>query len=158
MIKRAIVLLFIIISGTAAIKAQNLPAEIVMKDGKRVNIHHLGQATCNGDIFHNGYLLIIGEYDGMKTELKDFSKIKSIELIGFEEEPSKTDNNEKANIRLEKTNGVIFTLENAEIGMACYGAGDKHNQLKLQVINPVTEKADEKLIDTKEISRIIIRK
>jgi len=148
----------VMLAGVTAIKAQNLPAEIVMKDGKRINVHHLGQATCNSDIFHNGYLLIVGEYDGMKTELKDFSKIKSIELIGFEENPTKTDTNEKANIRLEKTNGVIFTLENAEIAMACYGAGDKHNQLKLMVINPVTEKTDEKLIDTKDISRIIIRK
>ena len=150
-------LIFIFICSLAITTAYSqTQAKLVLKNGDILDIYHLGQANCNGRMFYNGYLMIKGLYNGINTELKDFSKLKSIELVGFTTDPVKTGNNEKATIIVERNNGSVFTLEDAELIMACYGSGEMYNQLKLQVVNPLTDKVDESAFATKDIQKIIL--
>ncbi len=134
--------------------AQNIPAQITLKDGKTLKVHHFGQVDCSGKTYFDNYILIKGKYNNLITELKEYSKVSSIQLIGFEAPSKLTGDNEKGQIIVNRKNGVSVTLEEATITLSCYGIDEKVNQLQFQMINPLTDKVDELKLDTKDIASI----
>ncbi len=135
------------------IQAQT-PAVITLKDGKTIDIHHFGQLNCNGARYQRSYIIVKGDYNGVSTELKDYSKIASMELQGFTKPPVASVGNEKGKVTFTRRDGVTVTLDNAELLLSCYGAGDKYNQIKVQLVNPLTDKIIESTVDVKDIKMI----
>ena len=140
-----------------ALKGQDktTPATIFLKEGGVIKVHHFGQKDCNGSVFYGSYIMIRGKYAGDLTEIKDYGKIQRVELINFNADPVASVGNEKGKIMVYKTNGVSVQLEDAELLLSCYGVGEMYNQLKVQMINPISEKAFEKTVDVKNIKTIV---
>ena len=142
--------LFLSMSWTEA----QTPVVITLKNGKTIDVHHFGQLNCNGVRYQRSYIIVKGDYNGVSTELKDYSKIASMELQGFTKPPVVSVGNEKGKITFIRKDGVTVTLDNAELLLSCYGAGDKYNQIKVQLINPLTDKLIETTVDVKDIKMI----
>ena len=77
-----------------------------------------------------------------------------MQLQGFTKPPVASVGNEKGTITFTRKDGVTVTLDNAELLLSCYGAGDKYNQIKVQLINPLTDKLIETTVDVKDIKMI----
>jgi hypothetical protein len=135
----------------------DIPATIILKDGKSVEAAHFGQDKCGTDNYSNDYVLIRGQYMNTLTEMKDYSDIEKIILIGYKDKPVASVGNEKGRIEIIKKNGVSVTLEEAEISMSCYGVGDMYNTIIIKIINPLTNQAAEQIIETKNIQSVIFK-
>jgi hypothetical protein len=135
----------------------DVPVIINLKDGKSIEAAHFGQDKCGTDNFSNDYVLIRGKYMNALTEIKDYSDIEKIVLIGYKEKPVASIGNEKGKVQLTKKNGVAVTLEEAEISMSCYGVGDMYNTIVVKIINPLTNQSAEQIIETKNIQSIIFK-
>ena len=131
-------------------------ADVVLKDGRVINVYHFGQYECNSTKFYHfgSKILIRGKYEDIVTDIKNYSDIKRIYLVDFKEGPASSVGNEKATIIIVKKNGVEVTLSDANISMSCYGGMDKYNQLKFQVKNPLDDKIYDTTVDTRDIKYI----
>jgi len=150
-----IVLVFVVL--TISFSQKTTPASIILKEGESIMAHHFGQKECNGNEFYTGYIILKGKYMDMITEIKDYKDISKMELIGFKKEPENSTANEKAQIVVHKKNGITVTLEDAELILSCMGSDEKYNQIKVQVINPLTEKIVEKNINVMDIKTIVFQ-
>ncbi|UCH14940.1 MAG: hypothetical protein JSV22_02980 [Bacteroidales bacterium] len=148
--------LFIIF--TISLSAQdNVPAVIKLKDGKTVDVYHFGQLVCNKTRYFDSYIMLKGRYENIPTEIKDYKTISKMVMIDFEDPPVASVGNEKSRITVYKRNGVVVDLVEAELQLSCYGADEKYNQIKVQILNPLTEKVVERTIDMKDIDSIIFK-
>ena len=156
--KPTALILVLFVFFTISLSAQkNVPALIKLKDGKSVNVHHFGQLDCNKTRYFDSYIMLKGRYENIPTEIKDYKTISKMVMIDFEDPPVASVGNEKSRITVYKRNGVVVDLVEAELQLSCYGADEKYNQIKVQILNPLTEKIVERTIDMKDIDSIIFK-
>ncbi len=149
--------LFVIFTISLSAQNNNVPAVIKLKDGKTVDVHHFGQLVCNKTRYFDSYIMLKGRYENIPTEIKDYKTISKMVMIDFEDAPVASVGNEKSRITVYKRNGVVVDLVEAELQLSCYGADEKYNQIKVQILNPLTEQVVERTIDTKDIDSIIFK-
>ena len=137
--------------------SQNVPVNIILYEGQPIQAYHFGQKECNGNEQYMGYIMLKGKYMEQVTEIKDYSTISKLELSGFTKEPENSVGNEKGKIVVHKKNGLIVTLDDAELIQSCMGSDEKYNQIKVQVINPLTDKIFEKSLSIVNIKAIIFQ-
>ncbi|MBN2348349.1 MAG: hypothetical protein JXJ22_05905 [Bacteroidales bacterium] len=135
----------------------NTSALISLKDGTSIDAKHFGQKGCGNNQFIESYIIVRGKYSGIVTEIKDYSSIRSMKLAGFSKPPVASVGNEKGTIVVTKKSGVSVELEEAELVMSCYSAGDRYNMVKVQIINPLTDEVVEKAIEVKDIDQILFK-
>lgn len=158
--KKHLIYLFVLCSVFSTFgQAQRLvPAQIILKDGKTIEALHFGQLDCTGTDYFQSYILIKGKYNDQVNEINDYSKIKKIELVNFEQPPVESGNYEKGTIIIEKENGLIFTLDDATIYNSCKGTREKYNLLNIQEMNLLTDKVQETSISVMDIQEIIFKR
>lgn len=149
-----VLFVFLAISVSAQ---ENVPAIIKLKDGKTVDVHHFGQLECNKTRYFDSYIMLKGRYENIPTEIKDYNTISKMVMIDFEDPPVASVGNETSRITVYKRNGVVVDLVEAELQLSCYGADEKYNQIKVQILNPLTEKVVERTIDMKDIDSIVFK-
>ena len=135
----------------------DIPVQINLKDGGSIDAKHFGQLKCGTSTYVENYIFFKGKFLGNVTELKEFKDIDKVVLDGFNAAPEASAGNEKGTIIVYKKNGKIFTLEDAEIIMSCYGVGNKYNQITVQIVNPITDKVGETTINTNQVQSIIFK-
>jgi hypothetical protein len=135
----------------------DVPATILLKDGKTIEAAHFGQDKCGTDNYSNDYVLIRGMYMNTLTEIRDYSDIEKLVFIGYKDKPVASVGNEKGKVQITKKNGVTVTLDDAEISMSCYGVGDMYNTLVVKITNPLTNQPAETVIETKDIQSVIFK-
>jgi len=135
----------------------NVPAIIHLKNGEAVQVYHFGQLNCSVNKYFSSYIILKGKYAGTFTEIKDYSNISRIVLSNFTAEPVSSLGNQKGKVTIYKKNGVSVELEEAEFSLSCYGSVEKYNELRVQVINPLTEKPIERTIPVKDIEYILFQ-
>lgn len=156
--KPTVLTLVLFVFFAISLSAQkNVPALIKLKDGKSVDVHHFGQLECNKTRYFDSYIMLKGRYENIPTEIKDYKTISKMVMIDFEDPPVASVGNEKSRITVYKRNGVVVDLVEAELQLSCYGADEKYNQIKVQILNPLTEKIVERTIDMKDIDSIIFK-
>ncbi len=133
------------------------PAIIKLKDGKNVDVYHFGQLECNKSRYFDSYIMLKGRYENIPTEMKDYTTVSKMILVGFDDPPVASIGNEKASITVYKRNGIVVELVDAELQLSCYGADEKYNQIKVQILNPLTEEVVDRKIDVKDIDSIIFK-
>lgn len=157
--KTRIILIAIFASLTASITAQqnDVPVLINLKDGKSINAKHFGQLKCGTNTYQENYIIVRGMFLDNPTEMNNYKDIQKISLVGFTKDPVSTVGNQKGTLNITKKDGVMVSLEEAELVMSCYGVGDKYNQLIVQIVNPLTNETVEQSIDVKNIQSIIFK-
>lgn len=136
---------------------KNVPAVIYLKNGEAVQVYHFGQLNCSVNKYFSSFIILKGKYAGTFTEIKDYSKISRLVLSNFTADPVPSVGNQKGKVTVYKKNGVTVDLEEAEFSLSCYGSVEKYNELRVQVINPLTEQPIERVIPIKEISYILFQ-
>jgi len=136
---------------------KNVPAIIHLKNGESVDVYHFGQLNCSVNKYFSSFIILKGKYAGVFTEIKEYSKISRLVLIDFTADPVSSIGNQKGKVIVYKKNGITAELEEAEFSLSCYGSVEKYNELRVQVINPLTEKPIERVIPVKEIDYIIFK-
>lgn len=142
---------------TLSAQNKDVPVQINLKDGTSINAKHFGRLKCGKNTFGENHIFVRGKYLDAVTEIKDYSDIEKIVLEGYSKPPIASVGNEKAIIRVYKKNGVTVDLQEAEMFMTCYAAGDKYNEIIVQFINPITNQASEKSFATKDIYSVVFR-
>lgn len=145
------------IFSSAIYSQSNVPAIIKLTTGETIEVSHFGQLNCSTNKFFDSYILIKGKYLDSPTEIKTYSDINKIVLNGYKAEPVASVGNEKGKIIVYKKDGVSVELVDAELVMSCYGSVEKYNQLRVQLINPLTGKAFEKAIPVKDIESVTFK-
>lgn len=143
--------------SVALMGQKNVPATVKMKDGSTVEIHHFGKLVCESNIYAETYTIVRGKYSQSPTEIKDYADIRQINLEGFTDPPMRAAANQKGSITLIRKSGVSVTLDEAELVMSCYGAGELFNQIKVQIINPLTDEPAEQTFEVREIASIVFK-
>lgn len=149
--------LAIIFCVALSAQQKDVPVQINLKDGTSINAKHFGRLKCGKNTFGDNHIFVRGKYLGSVTEIKDFSDIEKLVLEGYSKPPVASVGNEKAVVRVYKKDGVSVDLQEAEIFMTCYAAGDKYNEIVVQFINPITNQASEKSFATKDIHSVVFR-
>lgn len=146
----------LVIFGLSALKAQDklVPATIVLEDGSKISCYHFAQKDCGKKEYFAKHITVKGLYEGQPTEIKSYYDIDKLEFLGFNADPVFTGENEQATIIVYKRSGIAVTLDKASINLSCYGLDEKHNQLKVQMQNPLNNQVFDKAIDTKDIQYI----
>ena len=156
--KPTVLTLVLFVFFAISLSAQkNVSALIKLKDGKSVDVHHFGQLECNKTRYFDSYIMLKGRYENIPTEIKDYKTISKMVMIDFEDPPVSSVGNERSRITVYKRNGIVVDLVEAELQLSCYGADEKYNQIKVQILNPLTEKIVERTIDMKDIDSIIFK-
>jgi hypothetical protein len=155
--KTLLTAMILALSFTLAAQRVDVPVQVKLKDGTVIEAKHFGKKKCGDNIYVDNNIFIRGYYLGKLTEIKDFKDIDKIVLDGFKAAPATSVGNEKATLIVYKKDGVSAPLEDAEIVMSCYSAGDKYNQLIVEINNPFTNQIAEITIDTKKIQTITFK-
>jgi hypothetical protein len=135
--------------------AQNpVKAVIRLRDGKSIEVHHFGKLTCESNPYAETFTTLRGKYLGSPTEISDYKDISKLVLTGFSAPPVSSTGNQKGNISVIKKNGVSVPLEEAELAMSCFGPRDKYNEIHVQIINPLTDKAVDLAVEIRNIDSI----
>ena len=164
---KKLIFLFLVFVPFLVISQNNIPCRISLKNGKTIPIHHFGYLKCGGkleskqyeDVIQiRGYYEISNNYRKRMT-ITDYSQIKRIELKGFNRKPKYgyglKKRYEKEFIKIFRNTQSGFTLEFAYLIHTCSGTySDGSNQLRLQVLNPTTQKIEELILNTNEIKYI----
>lgn len=131
-----------------------MKATIQLKDGKSVNVHHFGKLACESNRYAATFTILRGTFSGSHTEISDYKDISKLVLNGFNSPPVASTGNQKGKITVIKKNGVSVPLEEAELAMSCFGPSDRYNEIHVQIINPLTEKAVDMSIAIRNIEFI----
>lgn len=134
-----------------------VPVLIKLKDGATVNAHHFGQLECNKSKYFDSYIMLRGRYEDIPTEIKDYSNISKMVLIDFSAPPVASIGNEKGRVTVYKRNGVIVDLVEAELLISCFDSDEKYNQIRVQILNPLTDQIVERRLDVKDIETIVFK-
>ncbi len=152
-----IILVFIAFSASILAQKKNVPAVIKLKDGETLEIYHFGQLNCSSTEYFESYIMLKGLYNDSHTETKDYKDVNKLVLIGFKDDPVWSVGNQKGEITVYKKNGISVSLKEAELYMSCYGSVEKYNQIRVQMVNPLTDKLFEKAIPVNNIQSITFR-
>jgi hypothetical protein len=136
---------------------KNVPATITLKDGSRIEVYHFGKLACESNKFAETSTLVRGKYSQSPTEISDYADISQLILEGFSDPPMRAASNQKGRITVVRKNGIKATLDEAELVMSCYGSGELFNQIKIQILNPITGKPAEQTIEVKDIASITFK-
>ena len=118
-----------------------MPATITLKDGSRIEIYHFGKLVCESNQYGGNVYDVRGKFSQSPTEIKNWDDFSQLILEGFTDPPMRAASSQKGLITVVRKNGIKATLEEAELVMSCYGAGELFNQIKVQILNPLTGKA-----------------
>ena len=152
---RIAVISSLILFLTLGVFGQNkIPVIIKLKNGETIEASHFGQLNCSTSKYFDNSIILKGKYMESYTETKDYSDINKLVLQGFTDDPVASVGNQKGTIIVYKKDGTSVELEEAELCMACYGSIEKYNQLRLQMVNPLTGKMFEKPVAVNEIVSI----
>jgi hypothetical protein len=143
-------LIFATISGQPSKKAT-----ILLKDGKKIEASHFGKLICESNRYAPTYTILRGKYSGSHTEISDYNDISKLVLSGFTESPVASKGNQKGTITVIKRSGVSVVLDEAELAMSCFGPGDRYNEIHVQIVNPLTEKAVDVAVEMNNIDSIV---
>ena len=135
----------------------NVPVLIKLKDGSTVNAYHFGQLECNKSKYFDSFIMLRGRYEDIPTEIKDYKSISKLVLVDFDAPPVASIGNQKARITVYKRNGLVVDLFEAELFISCFDSDEKYNQIKVQIMNPLTEKIVERTIDVQDIESIVFK-
>ncbi len=152
-----IYLIFLFFSYTVSGQQKNVPGTITLKDGTIIEMHHFGKLVCESNRYADTYTTLKGKYNQSPTEITNYNDIAELILEGFTAPPQRAAGNQKGSITVVRKNGVRATLEEAELVMSCYGADELFNQIKVQIINPLTDKPAEQTIEMREIVSIVFK-
>jgi hypothetical protein len=147
-------LLVTLLAATAAFCQSPVKATIHLKDGKTVNAYHFGKLNCESNHYSPTFTILRGKYNGNHTEVNDYKDITKLVLTGFTSPPVSSVGNQKGSITVIKKSGVSIPLEEAELVMSCFGPADRYNEIHVQIINPLTEKAVDMAIEMNKIESI----
>jgi len=136
---------------------KNVPVTVTLKDGSRMEIYHFGKLVCESNQYAETFTHVRGKYSQSPTEISNFSDISQLILEGFTDPPMRAAGNQKGLITVVRKDGIKATLEEAELVMSCYGSGELFNQIKVQILNPLTGKPAEQTIETKEIASVLFK-
>lgn len=136
---------------------KQVPVIVYFKNGESLDAVHLGKKKCGNSSYMNNFVMIKGKFMDNVTEIKEFDDIEKIILEGFSKAPEVSTGNEKGTIRIFKTGNISVNLDDAEIFMTCFGAGDKYNQLVVQILNPLTNETVERIVETRYIQSIVFK-
>lgn len=149
--------LFVIIFSSLATAAFGQPpvkATIRLKDGKTIDVHHFGKLNCESNRYASTFTILRGKYNGSHTEISDYKDISKLVLTGFSAGPAPSVGNQKGKITAVKKSGVSVPLEEAELVMSCFGPSDRYNEIRVQIINPLTEQKADIAVEVKNIESI----
>jgi len=153
--KKSFIALLILSLLSIAVNGQkNVPATVTLKDGSRMEIYHFGKLVCESNQYAETFTIVRGKFSQSPTEIKNWDDFSQLILEGFTDPPMRAASSQKALITVVRKNGIKATLEEAELVMSCYGAGELFNQIKVQILNPLTGKPAEQTIEVKEIASI----
>jgi hypothetical protein len=152
--KPFIVLLGVILFSFLASGQKNVPVTITLKDGSRIEIYHFGKLVCESNQYAETFTHVRGKYSQSPTEISNYDDISQLILEGFTDPPMRAAGNQKGIITVVRKDGIKAQLEEAELVMSCYGAGELFNQIKVQILNPLTGKPAEQTIEIKDIVSI----
>lgn len=154
---KAIIIVMLLLAGSITFGQGNVGAVIRLKDGSSIDVHHFGRLECESNPYANTYTILRGKYYDSHTEIKDYSDISQLILAGFNDPPVASTGNQKATITAIKKDGVKVVLEDAELVMSCFGPNDKHNMIRVQIINPLTNEAVDLAIEMRNIELITFK-
>jgi len=138
-----------------ASKAQNpVKAVIHLKNGKTIEVYHFGKLVCESNRFNETFTILRGKYSGSHTEISDYKDVSKLILSSFNAPPVSSTGNQKGKITVIKKSGVSVPHEEAELVMSCFGPADKYNEIHVQIINPLTEKAVDMTVEMRTIESI----
>jgi len=156
--KKPFIALFVLSLFSFVVSGQkNVPATVTLKDGSRMEIYHFGKLACESNPMAETYTHVRGKYSQSPTEISNFDDISQLILEGFTDPPMRAAGNQKGLITVVRKDGIKATLEEAELVMSCYGSGELFNQIKVQILNPLTGKPAEQTIETKEIAMVTFK-
>jgi hypothetical protein len=156
--KKSFIALVIFSLFSFAVSGQkNVPATVTLKDGTSIDVYHFGKLSCESNPYAETYTHVRGKFSQSPTEINNYADISQLILAGFSDPPMRAAGNQKGHITLVRKNGVKVTLEEAELVMSCYGAGELFNQIKVQILNPLTGKPAEQTIEVKEIASVTFK-
>jgi hypothetical protein len=156
--KKQLFILVIVSLFSVSLRGQkNVPATITMKDGSKLEIYHFGKLICESNPYAETYTTLRGKYNESPTEIKNYADIKQLVLEGFVDPPMRAAGNQKGSITVIRNSGVSVALDEAELVMSCYGSDELFNQIKIQIINPLTDKPVEQTLEMKEIATITFK-
>ena len=147
-------ILMIMLMASVTFGQSPVKATIHLRDGKMVNAVHFGKLNCESNQYSPTFTILRGKYNGNHTEVNDYKDISKLVLTGFTSPPVASVGNQKGSIMVIKKSGVSVSLEEAELVMSCFGPADKYNEIHVQIINPLTEKAVDMAIDMNKIESI----
>jgi hypothetical protein len=129
-------------------------ATIKLKDGKIIEAHHFGKLKCESNTYASTFTILKGKFHDSHTEISEYRDISKLELSGFTAAPAPSVGNQKGKITAVKKDGITVQLEEAELVMSCYSPSDRYNEIRVQIVNPLTNKKTDVAIAMKDIVSI----
>ncbi len=154
---KAIIIGIMLFTGVVTFGQSKVGAVIKLKDGSSIDVYHFGKLECESNPYANTYTILRGKYYNSHTEIKDYSDISQLIPSGFTQAPISSSGNQKATITAIKKDGVKVVLEDAELVMSCFGPDDKHNMIRVQIMNPLTNEAVDLPIEMRNIESITFK-
>ena len=152
--KNLLLLTFLLSALTTTFCHAQVKAIIRLKDGKTIEAHHFGKLNCESNRYAKTYTILRGQYNGSHTEISDFKDISKLVFSGFTAGPAPSVGNQKGKITAVKKSGVSVPLDEAELVMSCFGPSDRYNEIRVQIINPLTEQKTDMAIEVKNIESV----
>ena len=145
----------------------NVSCRIILKNGQTLQIHHFGYLKCGGVMENNPYKDVVvtqGYYETLndfheKMIISDYGQIDRMELLGFNRKPKYgyglKKRRDKGTIKIYQKNGQVIVLEFAYLHHTCSGTySDGSNELRLQILDPDTNKIQELKLGINKIKYI----
>jgi len=156
--KTKYVFLGIFLAVTAgALGQSNVGATIKLKEGQTIDVYHFGKLTCESNRYAETYTILRGKYFDSPTEINNYTDIAQLILAGFTDPPVSSVGNQKGTITAIRRDGVKVELEDAELVLSCFGPGDKYNQIRVEIINPLTKAAVDRIVEMRNIESVTFK-
>ena len=156
--KAGITILVALLTAASGLLAQGtVPAVIKLKDGSTIEVHHFGKLYCESNRYANTYTILRGRFYDSPTEISDFSDISQLVLAGFTDSPAASVGNQKGTITAIRKDGVKAELNEAELALSCFGPADKYNQIRVQIVNPLTREPVDLVVEMRNIETITFK-
>ncbi|MBN2481037.1 MAG: hypothetical protein JXB19_04810 [Bacteroidales bacterium] len=147
----------LLLTGAITLGQSRAGAVIKLKDGNSIDVYHFGRLICESNRSTETYTILRGKYFNSPTEINDFSEISQLIFTGFTDPPVASVGNQKGTITAVRKDGVKVVLEDAELAMSCFGPGDKYNQIRVQIMNPLTREAVDRIVEMQQIESVTFK-
>lgn len=147
----------LLVSAAHSSGQSKVGAIINLNDGKSIDVYHFGRLSCESNKFAETFTILRGRYFDSPTEINNYSDVAQLILSGFTDAPAASVGNQKGQITAIKRDGVKVELEEAELSMSCFGPGDRYNQIRVQIMNPLTESPVDLAIEMRNIESITFK-